>query len=528
MADAFVEKFLEEFDEGRYPAIFQREYELMECLAHNEIGETLLVKERRTGELFVSKCYTGQAIPAGATESSLLRSIQHESLPSFTGEYRNEKMICVVRGFVDGMPFDRYLQQNTLTVRQIIDIIIQLCDILTFLHSQTPPIIHRDIKPGNIVINEQGRVTLIDFGISRTYNENSQEDTRCFGTRYFAAPEQYGFTQTDPRSDIFSLGMLLYWMLTGKLDIEEAGRSISNRRLLAVINKCTAFDPKDRFKNASQVKDALTGRRGRRKSLAIIGVLLVILTGLLHFTTSGGVKFKEPLIEEAVRLSLGMSADEKLSEDDLLAVEEIYVLGNQAAADRETFDNLVNEFANSSDSIERGTIDLLDDLAKLKNIRQVSLAYQSINDITAAAHLSKLDTLDLRNNSMLEDLTPISQTFSLNTLVLFDTSVSDFSLLKGCPRLSLLDAGRTPLTSLTALEGLDALQTLVIRDTALQDLEGIADHPLLETIYLSGSPITDLSPLLDLPRLKTVEISEEMRPLAEAIADQAYFEIIYQ
>jgi serine/threonine protein kinase len=527
MTDAFVEEFLESFNDSHYPADFQQDYELMECLAHNEIGETLLVKDRQTGELCVSKCYADQTLLSSTSESSLLKDIHRDGLPSFIGEYQNKEMLCVVRSYAEGTPLDQLVRQQPLTERQAIHIALQLCDILTFLHNQNPPVIHRDIKPGNIVVDEQGRVTLIDFGISRAYDENSREDTHCFGTRYFAAPEQYGFSQTDPRTDIFSLGILLYWMLTGRLDLEKARKSISNRRLLSVINKCTAFDPKDRFKSAVQVKDALTGRKERRNWLAAIAATLVVLTGILHYTISGGVKFKEPLIEEAVRLSLGKSADETLSEEDLLAIEEIFVLGDQAAPDRVAFDGLVDEFASGSDSIGRGDIDSLDDLVKLKNIRHISIAYQSINDIAPVAQLTRLETLDLRNNSLLEDLSPLSQSTSLSTLVLFDANVSDFSMLGDCPHLSLLDAGRTPLTSLAALDGLDALQTLVVRDASLQSLEGIADHPMLETIYLSGNPLNDLSPLLDLPRLRTVEISEEMRPLAEAIKDQAHFEIIY-
>ncbi len=73
-----------------------------------------------------------------------------------------------------------------------------MCDILNYLHSQNPPIIHRDIKPQNVIVDERGRVTLIDFGISRMYDAGARADTLCFGTRHYAAPEQYGFAQTDP------------------------------------------------------------------------------------------------------------------------------------------------------------------------------------------------------------------------------------------------------------------------------------------------------------------------------------------
>ena len=102
--DAFVEKFLEDFDTERYPADFQQDYEQIECLAHNEIGETLLVKDRQTGELCVSKCYADKSLVSRTSESSLLKTFQHAGLPSFVGEYQNEGMVCVVRGYVEGTP----------------------------------------------------------------------------------------------------------------------------------------------------------------------------------------------------------------------------------------------------------------------------------------------------------------------------------------------------------------------------------------------------------------------------------------
>lgn len=533
--DAFVEKFLAGFDDSRYPDSLLQDYELIECLAHNEMGETLLVRDRETGDHYVAKCYADKTLLSRTSESALLKNLHREGLPAFAGDYRNENMICVVRGFVDGRPLDKLVRETPLTVRQSLDIVVQLCDILTYLHGQTPPVIHRDIKPQNIIVDAQGRVTLIDFGISRTYDETSQEDTLPFGTRHFAAPEQYGFSQTDPRSDIFSLGILLCWLLAGTVDIEQAKKAIPDRRLAAIIAKCTAFDPKDRYKKAAQVKDALTGRAKRRRALAIIPAFLLILGAGLYFGVPwatklrqpAGITFQEPLIEEAVRLSLGKDENAILTEQDLLSVNEIYVLGENAAADYETLNELVDDFANG-DSQVRGSIEDLEDIKKLKNIRWISLVYQNISDLSPLSGLVSLENLDLRNNPMLDDLSPLSGLTSLSSLVIFDTGVSDLSVLRDCPRLTLVDIGNTPITSPAALDGLDSLQTLVIRKASLETLEGIESHPLLENIYLSETLLNDLSPLLNLPRLQTVEVSESMHPAVEALASQAQFEIIYQ
>ena len=529
MSSDLAEKFLAVFDDSQYPPDFLQRYELMECLAHNELGETLLVRDQRTDELYVAKCYADRSLLPRTSESSLLRNFHHDGLPAFVGEYQNESMLCVVRGYVEGTPLDRLAFHSALSPRQSTDIISQLCDILTYLHGQNPAIIHRDIKPQNIIVDEQGRITLIDFGISRTYDENARADTICLGTRFFAAPEQYGFAQSDPRSDIFSAGVLLAWLLTGLVDLDQAKKAIADRHLLAVVEKCTAFDPKDRYRSAALLKDDLAGRARRRRRIglaALVGLLLVSAV-LLFQRYTNTVRFREPLIEQAVRLSLGLDAAAPLTEQDLLAVNQIYILGNQAAADSEGLNQLVDVFANGG-HMTRGEVETLQDLTQLKNLREVSLDYQSFSDVTPLAKLPYLQSVDMRNNPQIADVSALAGSDTLATLVIFDTSVSDLSMLSSCPKLTLVDIGATSITSMQALEGLDALQSLVARSAPLRSLEGIEDLTMLQNLYLSDSPLNDLTPLLALPRLQKVELSEDMRSYAEAIAGQATFEIIYK
>ncbi len=533
MTDALIEDFLAGFDDSRFPVEFLQSYELMECLSHNGIGETLLVRDRQTGAYYVAKCYSDKSLLSQTTENDLLKKLHHEGLPVFIGEYQNEEMLCVVRAFAPGKSLDRLAQESPFTRQQSIAIIVQLCEILIYLHGQTPPIIHRDIKPQNIIVNEQGKITLIDFGISRIYNETSKEDTLCLGTRHYAAPEQYGFSQTDCRSDIFSLGILLCWLLTGNVEVEQAPKAIADHRLANVITKCTAFAPKDRFKNAAQVRDALTGRTTRRLILAFLCASLILLAAFFYFTNAEilnqqpvGVIFQEPLIEQAVRLRLGKNEAEVISEQDLLSINELYVFGDKAAANEETFKTYAESFVNNDGTVLRGSIRALDDLPKLKNLRALSLAYQNINDLAPLSELTFLVSLDLRHNP-LGDVAPLSRIPSLSALSLFDTNVSDLTALSSCSHLSTLDIGYTQVKSIRALDGLDALQTLVIRKAPLQSLDHIETHPMLEKIYLSETQLLDLSPLLDLPRLQQVEVSENMRTAAEAVAEQAQFEIIY-
>lgn len=528
MSSDLAEKFLAVFDDSQYPADFLQRYELMECLAHNSQGETLLVRDQRTDELYVAKCYADRSLLPRTSESSLLRSFRHDGLPAFVGEYQNESMLCVVRGYVEGTPLDRLACQSAFSARQSTEIVGQLCDILTYLHGQNPPIIHRDIKPQNIIVDESGHITLIDFGISRTYDESARADTICFGTRFYAAPEQYGYSQSDPRSDIFSAGVLLAWLLTGLVDLEQAKKAIADRRLLAVVEKCTAFDPKDRYRNAALLKDALAGRTRRRRRIGLTALagLLLVSAALLFQRNTTGVHFREPLIEQAVRLSLGLDEKAALTEADLLAVNQLFVLGNRAAPDSVAFNELVDEFAHGGD-MARGEMESLQDLTQLENLRNISLAYQNFSDLSPLAELPKLEVVDLRNNPQVADVSVLAGSPTLTSLTIFDTSVADLSMLSTCPRLVSLDAGATSISSMDALEGLETLKILMLRKTPLRSLDGIQEHAMLQELYLSETSLTDLNPLLELPRLQKVEVSEDMRPYAEAIADRAGFEIVY-
>lgn len=543
MDKAALNGFLSGFDDSRYPATFLQVYEPMECFASSQTGETLLIKNRQTGAYFVVKFYTDPSLLSHTTESKLLSELHHAGLPTFVEEYRNDKMLCVVREYAQGVSLDKLVKEKRLSERQILSIASQLCDILIYLHGQTPPVIHRDIKPQNIIVDEDGSIKLIDFGISRVYDEAAQTDTVFFGTQEFAPPEQYGFSQTDSRSDIFSLGVLLCWLLTGETDVKKAVGSIQNRRLAGIIKKCTAFAPKDRYHSAESVRRALAATNGRRQkrvfkiSCAALALLFAVSLGFAagRFTDIGLptssqddiVVFSEPLIEQAVRLQLGKSDAINITEEELSSVTELYVFGDKAAANEEMFTAYTEDFARGDGSVLRGIITSLSDITKLKNLRRLSLAYQNISDLTPLKQLVYLEHVELKHNPI-QDVSPLSQLTSLTGLFLFDTNVFDLTALNGCTRLTSLDVGYTPITSMAALDGLGSLKALMLNKTPLETLDNIGSHPMLEQLYISETPLLDLAPLLGLPRLQTVEVSKNMREVADAIAGEAKFEIKYQ
>ena len=231
------DKLAAEYDEGRYPPDFLARYEILEGLSVKPECETVYVKDRQSGEFAVAKCYMDKSLLSREGEGHILSSLKHDGLPRFLGEYESETVLCVVREYVPGVTLAELLEEAPLSEPEAMTVMLQLCDILTYLHAG-PPVIHRDLKPQNIILTDGGKVKLIDFGISRVYNETAKKDTVFYGTQEFAPPEQYGFSQTDQRADLFSLGVVMGYILTGQT-APDAAAAIQNKRLSRIYRKCT-------------------------------------------------------------------------------------------------------------------------------------------------------------------------------------------------------------------------------------------------------------------------------------------------
>jgi serine/threonine protein kinase len=159
-----------------------------------------------------------EATTAFKREAHLLVGLNHPNLPKIQDYFTDAGRWYLVMDFLEGETLETYLTQRTggsLPVREVLDIGIQLCSVLDYLHTRQPPIIFRDLKPANVMRTPAGRLYLIDFGIARLFQPGQAKDTNTLGSVGYAAPEEYGKAQTTPRSDIFSLGAVLYQLLTG-------------------------------------------------------------------------------------------------------------------------------------------------------------------------------------------------------------------------------------------------------------------------------------------------------------------------
>ncbi|MBQ8073417.1 MAG: protein kinase [Clostridia bacterium] len=558
-------------DETEYPTALTEAYELMERMSASPGTETLLARRRDTGEKVTVKCFLAENPLFDHSEPETLRNLNVPPLPGFVGEYRNESMRCVLRQYVEGESLADRAAGERLTEARVREIGIQLCEELRALHSTEPPVIHRDVKPQNIILREDGIPVLIDFGIARVCSEK-KTDTLILGTHGFAPPEQYGFSRTDARSDLYSLGMVLHWLLHG--DTEQPQGAVTP--LEKVILRMTAFDPQRRFASAAQAKKALerTEPAQRRRRLfrwaaAAALVTAVIVLGVTWFLRKQEERaaFAEPLMAEAARLNLGLAEGEALSRSRLAEVRGIYIMANQAYADADAFYQAVNRWY-SEGKPDRGAMTDLADLSMMPHVEQVCVAAQQLADLSALEGLEQLKRVELKHNQI-QDASVLAGRTLLTSVGLNDNPIRDLSPLLSCPNLAFLDLcdvrnydpelirqlgnfqyldisnptesyhylGRksvamlrlawTGLNTLEDLAGVTLLEDLDISHTAVSDLTPIACHTGLKVLKMVDIPVTDLTPLLSLPMLESVTLGRDQADLAESLGD-APFSILYE
>ncbi len=238
-------------------------YEEIKLLKQSEKSTVYLVRAAEGGkQVYVRKRLNGQH-PIYQT----LRDCPHPCLPKLYEVTVEEDSTTVIEEYIEG----RIPDGTQLPRKQLRGMMRQFCGVLEFLHEKG--IIHRDIKPSNLLLTDDGRLYLIDFDAARMPKEEKEQDTRLLGTRGFAPPEQYGFAQTDERTDIYALGATLELILGGK-----AGTSTKR-----VIRRCMNLDPDKRYQSVKEVRKAFFFRR--RKAVCMAGaVLLLALTAVCGLT----------------------------------------------------------------------------------------------------------------------------------------------------------------------------------------------------------------------------------------------------
>ena len=221
------------------------EYDTLHVLKRSPRGTVSVVRHKKSGTRYVFRRYSG----SGEVYRRLL-PVLCPHLPQIMEAAEQDGQTAVLEEYVQGDTLAELLMGARLTEREARQVTMQLCQALHVLHSMGA--VHRDVKPENVILRGSDAV-LIDFDAARIYKDESESDTQVLGTTGFAAPEQYGIFQSDERADIFSLGVLLNIMLTGKHPSREMTAGTMGR----IVRKCTMTAPEQRYQSARALMEVL-------------------------------------------------------------------------------------------------------------------------------------------------------------------------------------------------------------------------------------------------------------------------------
>lgn len=224
----------------------REQYAVAKVFKNTDEKSIVLLRHKKLERDIVCRKYRGNCDGYG-----VLRGISFPVLPRVYEVVLEGDSVTVLEEFVSGSTVADILMGGLYSEKGVRKVISDLCDALTVIHSYG--IVHRDIKPENVMITDSGNVKLIDFDASRIFKVGRSADTRIIGTAGYAAPEQFGLAQSDERTDIFSLGVLMNVMLTG----EHPTHKLYKGRLSRVIEKCTRLDPNKRYQTAEELKKVL-------------------------------------------------------------------------------------------------------------------------------------------------------------------------------------------------------------------------------------------------------------------------------
>ena len=221
------------------------EYDTLRVLKQSPRGTVSVVRHKKSGTRYVFRRYSG----SGEVYRRLL-PVLCPHLPQIMEAAEQDGQTAVLEEYVQGDTLAELLTGAKLTEKEARQVTIQLCQALHVLHSMGA--VHRDVKPENVILRGSDAV-LIDFDAARIYKDESESDTQVLGTTGFAAPEQYGIFQSDERADIFSLGVLLNIMLTGK----HPSREMAAGKMGRIVRKCTMTAPEQRYQSARALMEVL-------------------------------------------------------------------------------------------------------------------------------------------------------------------------------------------------------------------------------------------------------------------------------
>ena len=511
-------------------------YRFVSCLADSGQKKTWLL-ERFDGQKVLCKYATGEYIEMLRTESSFGSLGKFPFVPYVFDYFETGDAAYLLREYIDGTTLEELVEkEGALPLDRAVPIIEQLCRHLSRLHASVPPIIYRDLKPSNVILHPSGDCYLIDMGAIRTYHEDHSLDTVFIGTVGTAAPEQFGARQTDNRTDIYALGVIIYYLLTGEVKIQKDKLKKLPARASSVIRKCTSFDPDDRYPQISRVMTAL--HPPARSKAWVAAVLAASCTAVVFwgfnrhyeqrntidetFTAQDFVSkdpvtdmaeepesempeevvFTSSLLEEAVRKSVNKTDGEPVYEEDLSRITSINICGETVFYPEDMHESYIYNHTVQGTDHGYGDIADISLLAKMPNLHYVVLDFQQISDLSPLEDL-QLISLSICGNPVW-DLSPLDGQTALTNLYISETEVVSLEALRECRSLSVLDCSGTQISFLEPV-ALLPIHALYMLNMPARDFEVLSATPL-QKLYCSNVAEDCFDAIKDIASLQELTI----------------------
>ena len=499
IADEFLQNYTEQAAQ-KLPVFLQDGYSVLSCYYEQEEKSCYLLQKKETKEKYIVKCRKERE-----DRDSLQK--EYEELGRLAERYPNlyqraalhkaDGYVYLLRTYIEGKNLEEYVAEDPyLRPERQLEILEEICQAVARLHAMDPVILHRDMKPQNLILDAGGHVHLIDFETAREYDGTKKKDTVFFGTEGSAAPEQYGYAQTDMRTDVFGIGKIAEYLYE---EYQVGYDPLTEKRMQRIIKKATAFDPADRYQNVQALLLAIRNvrrqtERGENKWLKVVVaiesiVLLLVLAGVLFFWT-GFQKTKnmeeedyaaaiaerqikqqdesaedlaaqadseeivtlegDPLLSQAIRETAGSN---EVTKRMLSGITRIAVIGDQIYTEETPVEDLENIVYQDgfNDGMVNGGITDLSVLTNLPNLKEVFLCNQKISDISPLQELP-IEGLYVCGNQI-KDFSPVEKMQELSTLYLVDNPVGKMPQLSGCTKLTRLALCGNDYETLDFLQG---------------------------------------------------------------------------
>ena len=551
------------------PEDMQEHWTVYECLKESEDSSTFLVKETATGILCVLKWGRNRQAEFLRNEMEIMEKMADRKLSGIPKTYRifeENGEVYLVREYIEGMSLAQMvLQKGGISEAEICRISRKICQTAEQFQNPDETMIHRDIKPENIVVTPGGEVVFIDFGTMRSYKKDGSRDTFVVGTRGTAAPEQYGYTQTDQRTDVYAIGQTMLYMVSESYEMNQLSECAVSRRMKKIIEKACSFEPDKRYGDAAQLRRAVekcqanNRKKVYKKAGAVFGLIAAGYI-LAIFSPDGTVienkrietaeqsaaeeqiqaeiTFREELIEEAVRKELGLSKTDKITASMLENVRKLRIVGKEILDDEDTFwgEGHHVDGKDSSFGSVRGNITDLSDLAQMVNLEELALCNQKIEDISGLKELP-LKKLYLSKN-MITDFSVLLNLIDLDTLCIMENPAENLSVIGKCTGILRLNIQGMNLTDIDFLKNLSLdyldmsnvevennifepltemkkLDTLCMCDVNEAAAETLSQMSTLKALFMWGDStiLENLKPLKGMTQLETLAFTTQISSL---------------